>query len=137
VYRLLQGLETNVYGIKFEPGATQFAKGFSDIKFYESLDAVDRQFDLIYAPFLLHRLSKDSAANVISDLYKKLELSGSLIFYQLSSRHKLRLFMEWCLDWVLHYHDDQILEKVAQQLNVLFKFDKEGDWLKLELKKLP
>ncbi len=58
-----------------------------------------------------------------------------MVLYQLSATHNLRWFMEWCLDWVLYYHQEKTLNKLAKTLKADLTLDVEGEWWRLELRK--
>ncbi len=136
VYRLLQNLETKVSIVEYESQAIQFARGFTSIEFYDSLDTIDKHVELVYAPFLLHRLHPESVSEIVKYLWQKLQPEGSIVFYQLDCNHSLRWFMEWCLDWTLYYHDVKLLKKIAKNIKANITIAVEGEWARLELKKI-
>ena len=121
-----------------EPEAIQFAKElFADvsISFYERLEEGHHTYDGIYAPQLLNRLSSDALPTVLSVLWERLEPGGVILLYQLQPTYALRLFMKWCLDWTLEYHEQSHLENLCQTLAASVRVEQHGDWLRLELQK--
>jgi hypothetical protein len=136
VYRVLQNSQADISIVDYESQRIHFAKSFARLDVYGNLDEINKQFGLIYAPYLLHRVRPESLAEMIKYLWQKLEPSGCLALYQLSATHHLRWFMEWCLDWVLYYHHEKTLKKLANTLKAELKLEVVGEWSRLEFRKL-
>lgn len=119
-----------------EPKALEYAKTIlTGAHFYERLEPALHSFDIIYAPYLLHRLHSHSAEQVLQDLWQRLKPGGTMVLYHLQEQHDLRLFMQWCLDWTLEYHDLARLETIAQRFESDLVMQQQGQWWRLELQK--
>ena len=72
VYRVLKDISADIAIVAYEPEAMQFARTFNQVEVYDSLDVIATSFAFIYAPFLLHRLSPESLADILGYLWQKL-----------------------------------------------------------------
>jgi len=65
------------------------------------------QFDFIYSLGLFDYLTPPVAKAVLSKLYQILKPGGELIVGNFHTENKSRIFMEYWLDWVLYYRNEE------------------------------
>jgi extracellular factor (EF) 3-hydroxypalmitic acid methyl ester biosynthesis protein len=96
------------------------------------------QFDLVYAMGLFDSLTPPVARAVMSRLYDGLDEGGELVVSNFHGQHSTRVYMEYWMDWVLYYRDEEELLALAAHLpgaSASLSFEDTGSQLFLTARK--
>lgn len=95
-------------------------------------------FDFIYSMGLFDYLTEPVARAVISKLYEALAPGGELLIGNFHQGNPSRIYMEYWMDWVIYYRDEEEFRELAADLpgatSSLF-FEETGSQMFLSVKK--
>lgn len=105
---------------------------------HDDLTARWGRFDLVYAMGLFEQLSQPVARRAVRRLYDALVDGGELLIGNFHGRNKSRTYLEYWMDWVLYYRDEEeLLDLVAELPGAVASLTQEstGSQLFLTVKK--
>lgn len=110
-----------------EPRAIRFAQemtaGIENVTFrWENKNALrvrpTRRFDFVWSAGLFDYLNDRVAVALIERMWAALQPGGRAVFGNAHPDNPTRLYMEWCVDWVLIHRDEQDLAALCRRAGV-------------------